>query len=89
LGDVTVRSLAVAGAAEEASYGYAPYLGTLKPAARLAYDGPMGPDVPFGWSLLRPGTAVARLEPDAVVLAREGRPDTRVRLDWSEASKSE
>ena len=86
MGGITARSLGIAGAVEETPYGYAPFVGVLQPGIRLGYDGTMSPGTPFGWSLLRPGTEVARLETDAVILARDGRPDVRVTLDWCQLS---
>jgi hypothetical protein len=40
------------------------------------------PDMPFGWSVLRDGVTVTTLGADHVVVAREGRPDTRIDLPW-------
>jgi uncharacterized heparinase superfamily protein len=49
---------------------HAPYLGSMVRAPVLEDRRSIGPDVPFGWSLLREGAEVSELGADALVLRR-------------------
>jgi hypothetical protein len=62
---------------------YSPSLGRKVPAAVLVDRRRIGPEIPFGWSLLRGNAAVSALERDRVVIARGDGSSVSVSLDWS------
>jgi hypothetical protein len=57
---------------------YSPYLGQEVPALRFEYEATIDPDEPFGWSMLRGGTA--RLEGRTLLVATASGDERRVTL---------
>jgi hypothetical protein len=62
---------------------YSPFLGRRVPIDVLEDVRTVQPDTPFGWSLLRDGARVTRLELDRVDVSRDGEPVLTVQLNWS------
>ncbi len=83
LGPFTVAPLG-GGSVTRREGEYSPYLGRSVAAAVLEDRRTIGPETPFGWSLLRGGATVSALERDRVVIAREDGSSVSVNLEWSE-----
>lgn len=62
---------------------YSPFLGKKVPIDVLEDVRTVAPDTPFGWSLLRKGARVTRLELDRVDVSRDGDSVLSVPLEWS------
>jgi hypothetical protein len=62
---------------------YSPFLGSKVPIDVLEDVRTVEPDVPFGWSMLRKGVRVVRLEVNRVDISLEGQSIVTVPLDWS------
>ena len=60
---------------------YAPYIGTLRRSVVIEQIGDVEPEVPFGWSLLRPA-AEARLEGDVLTLTCPDEAARTVAMRW-------
>ena len=60
---------------------YAPYIGTFQRTVVIEQTGDVEPEVPFGWSLLRP-EADARLEGDVLTLTCPDEATRTVALRW-------
>jgi hypothetical protein len=62
---------------------YSPFLGRKVPIDVLEDVRTVEPDTPFGWSVLRKGARVARLELDRVEVSLEGHSTLTVPLEWA------
>jgi Heparinase II/III-like protein/Heparinase II/III N-terminus len=61
---------------------HAPWLGTEVAAETMVQEGTVLPRMPFGWSLLRAGTAVNTLDPHGVRLERSSGTVLELELPW-------
>jgi hypothetical protein len=62
---------------------YSPFLGQKHRAEVLEVARSVAPDAPFGWSLLRSGSRVTRLELDHLEVSSDGGSVLPVPLEWS------
>jgi hypothetical protein len=62
---------------------YSPFLGRRVSIDVLEDVRTMQPETPFGWSLLRKGARVTRLELDGIDVSRDGESVLRVPLEWT------
>jgi hypothetical protein len=71
------------GEVRQAEAAYSPFLGRKVPIDVLEDVRTVEPDTPFGWSVLRKGVLIARLELNRVELSVEGQSVLTVPLEWS------
>ena len=71
------------GEVRQAEGAYSPFLGHRAPIEVLEDVRTVQPDTPFGWSLLRKGARVTRLELDRVEVSRDGESVLSVPLEWT------
>jgi uncharacterized heparinase superfamily protein len=81
-GPFAVEALGSRSAVRRVPARYAPNLGTMVSIGALEDRRQVGPDSPFGWSLLREGHRVASLERSLLVLEGAGREQRAIPLDW-------
>jgi Heparinase II/III-like protein len=71
------------GEVRQAEAAYSPFLGRKVPIDVLEDVRTVEPDTPFGWSVLRKGVRVARLELERVDVSVEGQSVLTVPLGWN------
>jgi Heparinase II/III-like protein/Heparinase II/III N-terminus len=83
-GCVGKLSLAALGplAIERSVERHAPWLGTDVAAQTMVQDGTMLPRMPFGWSLLRGGSAIETIDSQSIRLRRSGGTVLELEMPW-------